>query len=89
MAVQPQIVLMQILYAPSPVPSDRRTTYCFVPTAEHGVVSRFNLLREESEGYAKLLDALLRFEKTPQNVLHMKVLVRHNLQRRPFMSRRI
>ena len=43
-------------------------------------MSRFNLLREESEGYAKLLDALLRFEKAPQNVLHMKVLVRPNLQ---------
>ena len=52
----------------------------FCPKGKHDDVSRFNLLREESEGYAKLLDALLRFEKAPQNVLHMKFLVRPNLQ---------
>ena len=39
-------------------------------------LSRFNLLREESEGYAKLLDALLRFERVSANALHVKILVR-------------
>ena len=38
--------------------------------------SRFNLLREESEGFAKLLNALLRFEKVSMDPLHLKALVR-------------
>lgn len=43
---------------------------------KHASVRRFNLLREESEGFAKLLEALLRFEKAAMDALHIKLLVR-------------
>ena len=36
---------------------------------------RFNLLREESEGFAKLLEALLRFEKAAMEPARVKALV--------------
>ena len=41
---------------------------------------RFNLLSEESEGFAKLLDALLRFDKISMDPAHVKSLVRPGAQ---------
>lgn len=41
---------------------------------------RFNLLSEESEGFAKLLDALLRFDKISMDPAHVKSLVRPGTQ---------
>lgn len=44
------------------------------------LLCRFNLLREESEGFAKLLEALLRFEKASMDPSLIKALVSQSTQ---------